>query len=169
MPVSTISALGSARPPRPWLWQALALALLLAPRMAWADDKAAPAQTGNKAGSPSGGNSVADGFRSLGQQLSDPKTLDRIKGHEQELEKNVQSTRDRQRKSHPGELRASDATDMANDPKMGGPGKARGGTKTTTTKAAPPQSSVKGSGGAGAPPAASVPPKAPPPAAVPAR
>jgi len=188
MPASQASPLALATPvPRRRLWTALALTLLLAPRLATADDKAPPASTGNKtgnqtgnktgssSGSASGGNSVADGFRSLGQQISDPRTLDRIKGHEQEFEKNVQGTRDQQRKSHPGELRATDATDMANDPKMGGQGKTRGGSKsttttTTTTRSAPAKTAVKPtSQGGGTPPAAQAPPRAPAPAATPAR
>ena len=183
MPASQASPLVLAPPvPRRRLWTALALTLLLAPRLATADDKAPPASTGSKtgdktgnktgssSGSASGGNSVADGFRSLGQQISDPRTLDRIKGHEQEFEKNVQGTRDQQRKSHPGELRATDATDMANDPKMGGQGKTRGGSKSTTTTTAPAKTPVKATReGGGAPPAAQAPPKAPPPAATPAR
>jgi len=191
MPAITASPLVPASGvPRRQAWTALALglALLLTPRIAAADDKAAPANTGNKTGGQTGGSSVADGFRSLGQQLSDPKTLDRIKGHEQEFEKNVQGTRDQQRKSHPGELRASDATNMATDPKLGGRGKASGGassgtkststTSTTTTtskgtaaaKPAPPNSAAAvPHDSSGAPPAAKAPPKAPPPAATPAR
>jgi hypothetical protein len=187
MPAITASPIVPASGvPRLLAWTALALglALLLAPRRAAADDKGAPANTGNKAGSQTGGNSVGDGFRSLGQQLSDPKTLDRIKGHEQEFEKNVQGTRDQQRKSHPGELRASDATDMANDPKMGGRGKASGGarsttkskstTTTTTTTTAPKAAPPNGAAAvphdsSAAPPAAKAPPKAPPPAATPAK
>jgi len=131
---------------------ALALALLAVPVTASADDKAAPAKTGN---------SIEDGFRSLGQQISDPKTVDRIKGHEQEFEKNVKSTRDQQRKDHPGELRASDATGMANDPKMGGAG-AKAGPKP---KASPARVKKADDKEAAAPKAGSVkPPPAPPPA-----
>lgn len=144
---------------------AITLALLLAPRFALADDKAPPAKTGSTTGSSSSGNSVTNGFRSLGQQISDPKTLDRIKGHEQEFEKNVQSSRDQQRKAHPGELRAGDATGMANDPKMGGQGK----TKSATKAAAPKGTKVTNEGSGAAPPAAKAPPKAPPPAAAPAK
>ena len=65
-------------PPRTRTLLAIVLALVMAPRLASADDKA-PAKTG----STTTGSSVTDGFRSLGQQISDPKTLDRIKGHEQ--------------------------------------------------------------------------------------
>lgn len=157
MPAPSVSG-PMPRPPRVCTTLALALALLGTPRLVRAEDKAAPA----KAGTTTSGNSVTEGFRSLGQQISDPKTLDRIKGHEQDFEKNVKESRDQQRKSHPGELRASDATDMANDPKMGGQGKTKGATRS-----APQPKSVKTD--SAAPPAAKAPPKAPPPAAAPAR
>ena len=157
MPTPTASTFTSPKRRLAWTATALALSLLLAPRFAAADDKA-PAKTG----STSGGGSVMDGFRSLGQQISDPKTPDRLKGHEQEFEKNVQGTRDQQRKAHPGELRASDATGMANDPKMGGPG-AKGGK--SAPKAAPkPKAGAAKTTDTGAD-AAKAPPKAPPPAA----
>lgn len=166
MPAPTVPALVPARTsswPRPWprqrAWMTLAVtgALLLAPRYASADDKAAPTRTAS-------GSSVTDGFRSLGQQISDPKTLDRIKGHEQDFEKNVQGTRDQQRKSHPGELRASDATGMANDPKMGGQG-AKAAPRPKAGPANTAKGSPKESAATRAPAAAGQPPKAPPPAA----
>jgi len=146
-----------------WALYTLAVALFAAPVTASADEKAAPGNTGSKTAGSSSGNSITDGFRNLGQQISDPKTLDRIKGHEQGFEKNVKDSREQQRKSHPGELRASDATDMANDPKMGGQGKTK-----SAAKSAPPKTAAKATGGA-APPPAKAPSKAPPPAAAPTR
>jgi hypothetical protein len=130
--------------------------VLTRPLTASADDKGAPAKT-----TP---NSITDGFRSLGQQISDPKTPGRIKGHEQEFEKNVQSTRDQQRKSHPGEVRASDAPAMANSPKMGGQGATNTATKSSTS--AKPKASaakVKKSDGAAAHDAKAPAPPATPP------
>jgi len=145
----------------------LALALLVPPLGARAADKAAPAKTD--------GNSITDNIRSLGQQISDPKTPDRIKGHEQDFEKNVKDSREQQRKGHPGELRATDATGMANDPKMGGQGATKGATKGATTSAPKPKTGgakVKKDGGSTAAPAEATkaPAKAPsPPAATPAK
>ena len=121
---------------------ALALALLATPLGAWATDKAAPAPA------KTDGNSIGDSIRSLGQQISDPKTPDRIKGHEQEFEKNVKDTREQQRKSHPGEVRASDAADMANNPKVGGGG---GALPQTSPKRKPSAGkTAKGPGGGAA-------------------
>lgn len=177
MPAATASALVPAlrsHHRRVWTMVMVAGALLAVARIASADDQAPPAKT-------AGGNSVVDGFRSLGQQISDPKTLDRIKGHEQDFEKNVQSTRDEQRKSHPGELRASDATGMANDPRMGGKTGSKTGSKTggkpsgkpsaqgTAPAAARPKTAGEGASKDAAAPrtpaGAGEPPKAPPPSA----
>jgi len=156
----------TSRPPLLLGWTLFSLALVAAPVVASADDKAAPP----KSGSTASGNSVTEGFRSLGQQISDPKTLDRIKGHEQEFEKNVKTTRDQQRQNHPGELRATDATDMATDPKMGGRGKTAAKTTTTAPKAAPaPKHATPGKSESTASATTTAPPKAPPPAAAPAR
>jgi len=137
---------------------ALALALLVIPVKARADDKTAPAKTE--------GNSIGDNIRSLGQQISDPKTPDRIKGHEQEFEKNVKDTREQQRKSHPGEVRARDATDMATSPKMGGKGTTTSATKSTTSKSKA-GAKVKKTDGAPSDTKAASAAKTPPPAPTP--
>jgi len=139
---------------------ALALALLATPLGAWATDKAAPAPA------KTDGNSIGDSIRSLGQQISDPKTPDRIKGHEQEFEKNVKDTREQQRKSHPGEVRARDATDMATSPKMGGKGTTTSATKSTTSKSKA-GAKVKKTDGAPSDTKAASAAKTPPPAPTP--
>ena len=146
-----------------WALYPIAVALFAAPVTASADEKAAPGNTGSKTAGSSSGNSITDGFRILGQKISDPTAQDRLQGHAQDFEKNVKDSREQQRKSHPGELRASDATDMANDPKMGGQGKTK-----SAAQSAPPKTAAKATSGA-VPPPAKAPSKAPPPAAATSR
>ena len=55
---------------------------------------------------------VKDNVKELAREVSDPGTLQRIKGHEQALEKKVKNKRERQRKDH-GSPRPSDAVDLA--------------------------------------------------------
>ena len=55
---------------------------------------------------------VKDNVKQLGNEVSDPSTLQRIKAHEQDLEKKVENKRARQRKDH-GAARPSDAVDLA--------------------------------------------------------
>jgi hypothetical protein len=55
---------------------------------------------------------VKENIKQLGREASDPTTLQRIKAHEQDLEKRVESRRERQRKDH-GAARPSDAVDLA--------------------------------------------------------
>lgn len=68
-------------------------------------DAKAPAKTGEK-------RPVKENVKQLGREVSDPTTLQRIKAHEQELEKKVEAKRERQRKDH-GTARPSDAVDLA--------------------------------------------------------
>src|SRR5437870_3034619 len=88
------------------------------------------AVAGDSKADPKAGDqgSVKDNVKQLGKEVSDPKTLDRIKAHEQELEKKVQRKRASQRKDH-GEARPSDAVDLAKSldkpaPSGGAPAKA---------------------------------------------
>jgi hypothetical protein len=92
-------------------------------------------------------SSVKDHIKQLGKEVSDPGTLQRIKGHEQEAEKKVERIRDRQRKDH-GRARPDDAVDLAKSvdkPEGGSPAKADR-TSTGTPK-------KKGEGTGAAPPA----------------
>jgi hypothetical protein len=89
-------------------------------RQAHAGDAAAstaPAKSRSKAESKSAGrsadkDSVQGNVEQLGREVSDPSVLDRIKAHEQELEKKVQHKRASQRQDH-GEARPADAVDLA--------------------------------------------------------
>jgi hypothetical protein len=56
--------------------------------------------------------SVKENVKELAREVSDPSTLDRIKAHEQALEKKVKNKRERQRKDH-GTARPDDAVDLA--------------------------------------------------------
>jgi hypothetical protein len=102
---------------------------------------------------------LKENIKQLGREASDPTTLQRIKAHEQDLEKRVESRRERQRKDH-GAARPSDAVDLAKnlDKPEGAATPVKPEAKTaakTTTKAetapAPPP----------APPAAAKPAPAP--------
>ncbi|HEY4187327.1 MAG TPA: hypothetical protein VGP07_19785 [Polyangia bacterium] len=118
-------------------------ALVLSPAgSARAADKAAPAPP------PA---SVGDNIKSLGQQVTDPNSLTRIKAHEQELEKHVETTRDRQRKDH-GAPRASDATELATKPSPGEAAPASaGGKRKASATAIKKTDDAKGAGSAKAP------------------
>jgi hypothetical protein len=104
-------------------------------------DTKAPAKAGEK-------RPVKENVKQLGREVSDPSTLQRIKAHEQDLEKKVEAKRERQRKDH-GAARPSDAVDLAK-----GLDKPEGG-------AAPAKTEVK----PGAKPRSDVPPAPPPPPA----
>src|SRR5882672_6713319 len=82
----------------------LGVALLSMGPIAVAGDAKAP-KSGDQ-------GSVGDNVKQLGKEVSDPSTLDRIKAHEQELEKKVKRKRASQRKAH-GEARPDDAVDLA--------------------------------------------------------
>jgi hypothetical protein len=69
------------------------------------DEAKAPAATGEK-------RPVKENVKQLGNEISDPTTLQRIKAHEQALEKRIESRRERQRRDH-GTARPSDAVDLA--------------------------------------------------------
>jgi len=56
--------------------------------------------------------SVKDNVKELAREVNDPGTLQRIKAHEQALEKKVKNKRERQRKDH-GSPRPGDAVDLA--------------------------------------------------------
>jgi hypothetical protein len=104
-----------------------------------ADDTAKPdAKSGAKAtGKSKEATSVKDNIKELGRQVSDPGTLQRIKAHEQEFEKKVETKRERQRKDH-GRARPSDAVDLAkglDKPEAGGaPAKAEAKATTDASK-----------------------------------
>jgi hypothetical protein len=80
--------------------------------------------------------------------VTDPNSLTRIKTHEQEFEKHVETTRDHQRKDH-GAPRASDATELATKPSPGeaAPASAAGKRKASATAT----DDAKGAGSAKAP------------------
>jgi hypothetical protein len=70
-------------------------------------------------------DSVGEHVKKLGREVKDPGTLQRIKGHEQDLEKRVERKRDSQRKDH-GAARPGDAVDLAKSlDKTGGAGDAQ--------------------------------------------
>jgi molecular chaperone GrpE (heat shock protein) len=84
-----------------------------------ATEAATPAKPEAQAKSDAAGKKTAEGtgtvkqnVKELGREVSDPSTLQRIKAHEQNLEKRVERRRDRQRKDH-GTARPSDAVDLA--------------------------------------------------------
>lgn len=71
-----------------------------------------PAASGKTDVAASKPPSIKENVKKLGQEITDPSTPSRIKGHEQELEKKIESTRDRQRKDH-GRAKPGDAVDLA--------------------------------------------------------
>jgi hypothetical protein len=107
--------------------------------------KADPPRADTKAGAKD--PPVKENVKQLGQEATDPSTLQRIKAHEQELEKKIVRTRDRQRKDH-GTARPGDAVDLAkslDDPDgraaptpAKAPAKAKAKAKATTTTTTPP-------------------------------
>jgi hypothetical protein len=99
--------------PRFSVFGTLVLSMLL---MAAAGSPVRADDTAKSSAQPNGkskeATSVKENIKELGRQVSDPGTLQRIKAHEQELEKKVERQRDRQRKDH-GRARPSDAVDLA--------------------------------------------------------
>ncbi len=59
--------------------------------------------------------SVKENIKDFGAQATDPSSLKRIKAHEQELEKRINETRDRQRAEH-GQFKAHDAVELVKSP-----------------------------------------------------
>ena len=109
-------------------------------------DSKTSAKTGEK-------RPVKDNVKQLGREVSDPTTLQRIKAHEQELEKKVESRREHQRKDH-GAARPSDAVDLAKslDKPAGAAAAAKPEPKPDTKTSAKPKNAA-----VPAPPAASKP------------
>jgi len=137
-----IEKLGSPRFAGP---VAFSLLLAAASGPAGADDSAKPAPkptttttTTGKSKEPA--TSVKENVKQLGREVTAPGALQRIKAHEQEFEKKVERTRDRQRKDH-GAARPSDAVDLAKSldkPEGGGaPAKADAKKKAEAPPAPP--------------------------------
>jgi hypothetical protein len=108
-----------------------------------AETKASPT-TGEK-------RTVKENVKQLGNEISDPGTLQRIKAHEQDLEKKVESKRARQRKDH-GAAQPNDAVDLAKSLD-----KPEGAGKVTPAKTIETKPGAKSK-------AEAAPPAAPPPA-----
>ena len=104
----------------------------------------APASTAPaaKAGAPS----VKDNIKRLGHEANDPATYQRIKTHEQELEKKIEKKRDQQREDH-GKPKVHDVVDLtkslgSTEPSTGTAGataiKAHPGDKSKVDPTTPP-------------------------------
>jgi hypothetical protein len=107
------------------------------------DEPPAAAKADAKSASPAKtADSVKENIKQLGKEVSDPGALQRIKAHEQELEKKIERKRDRQRKDH-GQARPSDAVDLAKsldkpEPAAGAPAKAGSKAETKSKAGATP-------------------------------
>lgn len=120
-----------------------------------ADVKPAPGPRAEaKSGQPA---RVKENVKGMSKEASDPSTLQRIKAREQELEKKIERTRDRQRADH-GTAKPADAVDLAkslDDPDDAAPGSSKakgpagakpdgaGGTKREATPSAPGKTTTK--------------------------
>ena len=110
---------GMARPAVTAGFLALALVLVAGDGSGWAEDAGAKTRTVPGSAKPEAtkpeakakAKSIGENIKQLKNEITDPATPGRIKGHEQEAEKKVESVRDRQRRDH-GKARVSDAVDL---------------------------------------------------------
>jgi hypothetical protein len=116
----------------------------------------ATAKSSSKSAAPAADKSpVTDNIKQLGREASDPGTLQRIKAHEQELEKKVERKRESQRKDH-GTAKPADAVDLAKN--LDKPSASAGATAKPDVKTG--AKSKAAASPPGAPPAPPAPPVA---------
>lgn len=124
---------------------------------AWAQS---PPATGTAPAADSAGpkpRSVKQNIKNLGKEVTDPSTPSRIKAHEQELEKKIERTRDKQRQDH-GKAKPGDMVDVVKklddaEPAADGKVKVDSKTTTTTTKTTTTTTTKRADAGVGGAPA----------------